>query len=174
MLGAIQNTADDKVSLLLGGLYDNFVRMDEANIQTSIHVEKDIPVNFDLNVTGPTTVELTEPVRIEGAVVTVSTGTMSIINAPATIILPQGQRLPITIMGLTVPVKQSVRAVLDVPVDIPLDQTELHQPFVGLQQVVRPWYCLIEPNAAFNGSPICPQAKNSGLPTPTPVGTVIP
>src|SRR5215210_9222570 len=43
MLGAIQNTANDKVSLLLGGLYDNFVRMDEANIQTSIHVEKDIP-----------------------------------------------------------------------------------------------------------------------------------
>src|SRR5689334_16498503 len=30
MLGVIQNTADDKVSGLLGGLYTNFVKMDQA------------------------------------------------------------------------------------------------------------------------------------------------
>lgn len=174
MLGDIQGTADDKVSRLLGGLYDNFVRMDEANIQTMIHVEEDIPVDFDLNVTGPTTVRLTQPVRIEGAVVTVSTGTMSISNAPATILLPKDLDLPVDILGLTVPVHQKVRAVLNVPVDIPLNQTELHEPFVGLQQVVKPWYCLIEPNALFNGLQVCPQMTNPLLPTPTPVGTVIP
>src|SRR5690349_14819672 len=52
MLGVIQVTANDKISGLLGGLYTNFVKMDQASIQTSIHVEKDIPVNFTLNVSG--------------------------------------------------------------------------------------------------------------------------
>jgi hypothetical protein len=44
---------------------------------------------------------------------------------------------------------------LDVPVNIPLRETQLHEPFVGLQQVVEPWSCLLEPNATFNGSQVC-------------------
>ena len=174
MLGAIQNTADDKVSGLLGGLYNNFVKMDQANIQTSIHVEKEIPVEFNLNVSGPTNVRLSQPVTINGALVTVQTGGLNIVNARATIVLPQDTLLPINIESLNVPVNQKVLAVLDVPVDIALDQTELHEPFVGLQQVVKPWYCLIEPNAVFNNSPVCPQLINPVIPTPTPAGTVIP
>lgn len=174
MLGAIQGTANDKVSGLLGGLYTNFVKMDQANIQTSIHVEKEIPVQFSLNVSGPTTVTLTQPVSISGALVTVQTGGLNIVNARANIVLPQDTALPIFIQNLVVPVDQKVLAVLDVPVDIPLDQTELHEPFVGLQQVVKPWYCLIEPNALLEGVQVCPQMTNPILPTPTPVGTVIP
>jgi hypothetical protein len=174
MLGAIQNTADDKVSGLLGGLYSNFVRMDQAHIKTTIDVVDNIPVNFDLNVSGPTVVRLTQPVRIEGASVTVSTGTMSIINAPATIILPVGQELPVEILGLGVPVRQTVPVTLKVPVDIPLERTDLHEPFLGLQQVVRPWYCLVEPNATFKDTPVCSQMTNPFFPTPTPAGTVIP
>jgi hypothetical protein len=174
MLGAIQGTADDKVSGLLGGLYTNFVKMDQANIRTNIHVEKEIPVQFSLNVSGPTTVTLTQPVSISGAMVTVQTGGLNIVNARANIVLPQDTQLPIFIQNLVVPVDQKVLAVLDVPVDIPLEQTELHEPFVGLQQVVKPWYCLIEPNALLEGVQICPQMTNPLLPTPTPVGTVIP
>jgi hypothetical protein len=174
MLGAIQTTADDKVSGLLGGLYNNFVRMDEANIRTNIHVEKEIPVEFNLNVSGPTNVRLSQSVTISGALVTVQTGGLNIVNARATIVLPQDTLLPINIESLNVPVNQKVLAVIDVPVDIPLDQTELHEPFVGLQQVVRPWYCLIEPNALFNDLQVCPQVANPIFPTPTPVGTVIP
>src|SRR5215216_2563544 len=174
MLGAIQGTANDKVSGLLGGLYTNFVKMDQANIRTSIHVEKDIPVQFSLNVSGPTNVTLSQPVTISGAAVSVQTGGLNIRDANATIVLPAGVILPINIENLVVPVDQKVPAVLDVPVDIPLAQTELHEPFVGLQQVVKPWYCLIEPTATFNDSPICSQVTNSLLPTPTPVGTVIP
>jgi hypothetical protein len=63
--------------------------------------------------------------------------------------------LPINIESLAVPVNQSVLAVLDVPVNIPLNQTQLHEPFVGLQKVVEPWYCLVEPNATFNGLQVC-------------------
>jgi len=156
MLGAIQLTADDQVSGLLGGLYGNFVKMDEANIRTNIHVEKEIPVQFTLNVSGPTNVTLSQDVTINGALVTVGTGGLNIVNARATIVLPKDTLLPINIQNLAVPVDQRVLAVLDVPVDIPLDQTELHDPFVGLQQVVKPWYCIVEPNAVINNVQVCP------------------
>ncbi|HZM24033.1 MAG TPA: hypothetical protein VFC02_19960 [Anaerolineales bacterium] len=157
MLGTIQLTANDQIAGLLGGLYNNFVKMDQANIRTNIHVEKEIPVEFTLNVSGPTNVTLTNDVTIDGALVTVQTGGLNIVNARARIILPSGTLLPINIENLVVPVNQKVLAALDVPVDIPLDQTELHEPFTGLQQVVRPWYCLIEPNALLNNAQVCSQ-----------------
>jgi hypothetical protein len=136
-------------------------------------------VQFSLNVSGPTNVRLSQPVTINSALVTVQTGGLNIVNARATIVLPQDTLLPINIENLVVPVDQKVLAVLDVPVDIPLDQTELHEPFVGLQRVVLPWYCLIEPDATFNGVPICfaPAEPAPTSPTPfppTPVTTVIP
>lgn len=151
----IPTMATDKLSGVLGGLYTNFVKMDEANIRTNIHVEKDIPVQFTLNVSGPTNVTLSQAVTIHGALVTVNTGGLNIVNARATIVLPQGTLLPINIENLVVPVDQKVPAVLDVPVDIPLNQTELHEPFVGLQKVVEPWYCFIQPNAVMNGAQVC-------------------
>jgi hypothetical protein len=151
----IQGVASNQVSGLLGGLYTNFVKMDQASIKTSIHVEKQIPVQFTLNVSGPTNVSLSQDVRINGALVTVNTGGLNIVNARATIVLPQGTVLPINIENLVVPVDQQVPAVLDVPVNIPLNQTELHDPFVGLQKVVEPWYCLVQPNATVNNVRVC-------------------
>ena len=155
LLGAIQLTAGDQISGLLGGLYTNFVKMDQANITTNIHVEKEIPVQFILNVSGPTNVMLSQDVTINGALVTVQTGGLNIVNARATIVLPQNTVLPINIENLVVPVDQKVLAVLDVPVDIPLDQTELHEPFTGLQQVVKHWFCLVQPNAIMNNVQVC-------------------
>lgn len=181
-LPELQVFATDTASGLLGGLYHNFVKMDQANIRTNIHIEEQIPVKFTLNVSGETRVTLTQPVTIRGASVSVSTGGLNIRDANATIILPAGVELPIFIDNLVVPVDQQVPAVLDVPVDIPLDQTELHEPFVGLQKVVEPWYCLIEPDATVNGLQVCARNPNpSAAPVPveptfepTPVGTVIP
>jgi hypothetical protein len=106
---------------------------------------------------------LSQDVTISGALVTVQTGGLNITNARATIVLPQNTVLPINIENLVVPVDQKVLAVLDVPVDIPLDQTELHEPFTGLQQVVRPWYCLIEPNAIMNNRQVCSPPINPTL-----------
>lgn len=130
---------------LLGGLYTNFVKMDQAHIRTVIPVSKEIPVQFTLNVSGATNVTLSEDVVITGALVTVNTGGLNINRARADIILPQGTVLPIFIQNLVVPVDQKVLAELDVAVDIPLNQTELHEPFVGLRQVVEPFYCLLNP-----------------------------
>jgi len=158
MLGGPKATfslAQDEASGLLGGLYNNFVKMDQASIKTTIHVEKEIPVQFSLNVSGPTDVTLTRDVAISGALVTVNTGGLNINNARANIVLPAGTVLPVTIQNLVVPVDQKVLAVLDVPVDIPLNQTELHEPFVGLQKVVEPFYCMIEPLTIVNGIYVC-------------------
>jgi hypothetical protein len=158
--GSVGNVATDQANQLLGGLYTNFVLMDQAHIRTNIHVEKQIPVKFDLNVSAPADVTLREDAVIDGALVTVATGGLNIVNARAKIVLPAGTPLKINIAGLIVPVDQQVLAVLDVPVDIPLNQTELHQPFAGLQKVVEPWYCLSQPNATVSGIRVCDTVAN--------------
>jgi hypothetical protein len=49
-----------------------------------------------------------------------------------------------------------VPVVLNVDVDIPLEQTQLHEPFTGLQDVVKPFYCMINPDALkLNGQSVC-------------------
>ena len=131
---------------LLKGLYDNFEKMDQAHIVTNIVVEDEIPVQFDLSIRQETIVVLSEPVTINGARVTVSTGGLNISNAPATVVLPAGTNLPI-ILNLTVPVDKMVPVKLNVPVDIALNKTDLHEPFTGLQTVVEPLYCLVKPDA---------------------------
>lgn len=130
---------------LLGGLYHNFVRMDEAHIRANIPVQDNIPIDFVLNIEQDTSVVLTEDTRIVGARVNLSTGGLNIVNAPASIILPAGTTLPVR-LSMGVPVKTGVPVALNVSVDIPLSQTELHEPFVGLQNVVGPYYQLIQPD----------------------------
>ncbi len=129
---------------LVGGLYANFVKMDEASIKTTITVNDQIPINFNLPISQDTTVILREPTGINGARVTLNTGGLSINNAPADIVLPAGTILPIH-LELVVPVQQTIPITLTVPVDIPLDQTELHEPFTGLQQVISPLFWLLKP-----------------------------
>lgn len=170
---ATLSLAQDQATGLLGGLYQNFVKMDAAHIKTNIHVAKDIPVQFTLNVSGPTRVTLSEDVLIEGALVTVQTGGLNIVNARARIVLPVGTALPIYIENLAVPVDQKVLAELDVPVDIPLNQTELHDPFVGLQKVVEPYYCLLKPDTVVNGVNVCATAAKIFSIEP-PAETVVP
>jgi len=178
LLGGTKATlafAQGQANGLLGGLYNNFVKMDAASIKTTIHVEKDIPVQFTLNVSGATDVTLSRDVVINGALVTVNTGGLNINNARANIVLPAGTILPIFIQSLDVPVDKTVPAILDVNVDIPLNKTELHEPFVGLQKVVEPYFCLLQPNTIINGVNVCATAAPI-LPfaIATPQGTVIP
>jgi hypothetical protein len=140
---------------LLGGLHENFEKMDRARIQTNVEVNTTIPVRFDLQLNQQTDVILSQDVTITNALVTVNTGGLNISRANTTIVLPQGTRLPI-LLNLTVPVDTTVPVILNVPVDIPLAETELHEPFTGLQDVIRPFYCMINPNALnLDGERIC-------------------
>jgi holo-[acyl-carrier protein] synthase len=151
---------------LLGGLRENFEKMDAAVIETTVVVEDNIVVNdtilvddtipvvFDLPLNKKTTVKLSEDTFIQGATVNLTSGGLTLQNADADIILPRGTELPIR-LSLTVPVSQtlpvqlvvpinlSVPVSLSVPVEIPLAETQLHEPFVGLQGVVAPYNDLL-------------------------------
>ena len=134
---------------LINGLYDNFVLMDKAHIKTTItvsdtiQVKDTIPVVFDLPLAQETVVTLTEDTPIKGATIYLNGQPV-----PLDLNLPPGTKLSIQ-LDLTVPVNQTVPVVLNVPVnlqvpvDIALDKTELHQPFVGLQQVLSPFRKLL-------------------------------
>lgn len=141
---------------LLGGLYTNFELMDRAHITTTIPVQSTIPVKFDLPLNQQTNVVLSQDVTVDNVLVTVQTGGLNITRARSTIVLPQGTNLPV-FLNLTVPVDTTVPVTLSVPVDIALQNTELHKPFSGLQDVVRPFYCLTNKSAVnLDGVPICP------------------
>ncbi len=127
---------------LVGGLQENFRLMDEAVIQQTIPVDDTIPVQFDLPVQTNTRVVLTEPTLIRGAQVNIAAGVLNI-NAPADIILPAGTSLPIA-LDINVPVDTTIPVQLSVDVSIPLNQTGLHAPFVGLQNVVAPYDGLLD------------------------------
>jgi hypothetical protein len=140
---------------LMGGLYTNFEKMDRAHITRTIPVETTIPVKFDLLLNQQTNVILSQDVTINNALVTVNTGGLNITSALTTIVLPQGTNLPI-VLNLTVPVDTTVPVKLNVDVDIPLNETQLHDPFKGLGDVVQPYYCMINPTALnMDGQPVC-------------------
>ena len=148
---------EDTPRNLLKGLYDNFERMEHASIETEIKVNGSIPVEFPLTINQETTVVLNEAVTIDGARVALTTGGLNIINAPATVTLPEGTNLPI-ILDMEVQVDQQVPIQdLPVPVNIPLKETALNEPFTGLQDVIRPLYCLVDKDAKsiIDESAIC-------------------
>jgi len=145
MLNQLSTIKEILTNEVVGGLYYNFLLMDQATIQTTVEVHDSIPVQFDLPLKKNTVVVLTEDTPITGATVTMNTGGLNIRSAPTNIILPEGTELPVR-LNFTVPVDTEVPVTLTVPVNIPLAETELHRPFVGLQEVVAPlFWMLLEP-----------------------------
>jgi hypothetical protein len=66
---------------------------------------------------------------------------------------------------MAVPVQATVPVTLQVPVNIPLARTELHQPITGLQDTVRAYYCTFDKNAQYpQGIYIC---EDHDVPTST-------
>ncbi len=150
-LFALKSLVEDQ---LIGGLYENFILMDESNIQTTIPVSAQVPAKFNLPLDAETVVVLREDTYIPGATVTLNTGGLNITNAPTNILLPAGTKLPIQ-LSLEVPVDQKIPVDLNVNVDIPLDQTDLHIPFTGLQNVVSPYYDLLGQTPDSWGEILC-------------------
>jgi hypothetical protein len=143
----IKRLVQDQV---IGGLYENFVKMDEAHIATTITVSdtiqvKDaIPVVFDLPLKQNTAVVLTQDTPIRRATIYLNNTPV-----PLDLVLRQGTRLYIALdmvvpVSQMVPIELTVPVSLQVPVDIALSQTELHEPFTGLQGVLRPYKNLLD------------------------------
>lgn len=147
---------------LIGGLYYNFVLMDRAHITTTVQVNDtikvvdSIPVVFDLQLEQDTEVILTRDTPIKNATIILN-------NQPVPLDLTLRAGTPLHInLDLTVPVSQTVPVIIDVPValeipvDIPLAETKLHEPFIGLQEVLGPYYWrLHESNDSWSDYPFC-------------------
>lgn len=155
MLGTLQTTANDRFSGVLGGLYNNFVKMDNATIRAQVPVNATIPLKITVPVEATTQITLAQDVVIQNAHVVINTGGVDI-DANATVTLPANTPLSVN-LDFPLQVIDSIPVSLMVDVNIPLRNTELSQPFQGLQAVVKPYYCLVEPNAIspIDNSPIC-------------------
>jgi hypothetical protein len=156
-LGTVGVTVTGITDQLLGGLYNNFVRMDNATIRTQIPVNADIPLNITVPVKATTQITLAEAAVIRNAQVIINTGSLDI-NANATVTLPANTPLVVN-LDFPLQVTDTIPISLLVDVNIPLMDTELSAPFNGLQDVVRPYYCLIKPKATsiIDNSFVCSQ-----------------
>lgn len=153
-LQSLTGTASNIGASVLGGMYSNFEKMDRATIKTVIPVDAQIPLDITVPVQTTTQITLAESVNIPNAQVVINTGGLNI-NSNARVTLPAGTPLTVN-LNFELPVQATIPVHLEVPVNIPMAETELHEPFVGLQEVVRPWYCMVEPNAfSLNGQAIC-------------------
>jgi hypothetical protein len=140
---------------LVGGLYTNFEKMDRASIVTNIPVDAQIPLSINVPVQKTTEITLVQDAVISGARVRINTSSLDI-DAPANVTLPAGTRLTVG-LNFDLQVQDTIPIHVDVPVNIPLEKTDLHVPFTGLQDVIRPLYCLVKSDALnLSGAPVCP------------------
>lgn len=138
---AVGVTATGLSEHLLAGLYTNFVKMDNASIKAQIPVNANIPLNITVPVRTTTQITLAEAAVIRNAHVIINTGSLDI-DANATVTLPANTPLTVN-LDFPLQVTDTIPVSLPVDVNIPLNQTELHEPFVGLRQVVEPFYCML-------------------------------
>jgi hypothetical protein len=148
--------AQNQANGLLGGLHNNFVKMDAASIKAQIPVSANIPLNITVPVKTTTQITLAEAAVIRNAQVIINTGSLDI-NASATVTLPANTPLTVN-LDFPLQVTDTIPVSLPVDVNIPLNQTELHDPFVGLQKVVEPYYCMLQQSVIVNGIDVCANA----------------
>lgn len=143
---------------LVGGLYGSFVQMDSSHIVTTIEVNDTLPVQFDLPLKQQTEVVISRDTLITGASVSIQGGVLIITDAPTTILLRQGTPLPIQ-LDLIVPVSQTIPVRLLVPVNIALDQTDLHTPFSRLRNLFYPYSNALDKLPSSWGAFFCQNAE---------------
>lgn len=135
---------NDVAKPIVGGLNDSFVDMNEATIQRTIPVSDTIPVVLTVPLQTGTDVEVTEAVPLEGipAQFLLPDGG-GVINGTVSLNLPQGLVLPVA-LDLQVPISETLPVQMDVEAVIPLDETELGEPFGRLQGIFSPLNDLLE------------------------------
>ena len=122
---------------MVSGMNQSFADINDAHIVRTIQVEDTIPINFELPVSADTEVVLTEavPMAVNTSFVLPAGG--GTINGTVFFELPTGTVLPVQ-LDMVVPVNQTIPVELTVDVDIPIEETELNDPFGDLQSIFRP------------------------------------
>lgn len=153
-LTATRPNRGDANTELFSSLYVNVERLDQAHIQTIVPVDTEVPIDVVLSYQKTTNVILTKDTPIN-AQVRINTGTINI-DAPASIVLSKGTVLPVD-LDLKIPFQTNIKFHLDLPVDISVAATDLHEPLLAIQNVLKPYYCSTSPDATTSsGDPLCP------------------
>jgi hypothetical protein len=119
----------------VNGLVDD---LDNAVITRTIHISETIPVQFGLALDKNLTVQLTDAVTLNRpANFTLPAGGGQI-NGTVRLVLPRGQKLPVH-MRMTVPVDKQLPVEMDVPVTIPLKETDLGPVTGKLKALLTPY-----------------------------------
>jgi hypothetical protein len=139
MLQALRSDVACPLIADVNGLVDD---LDNAVITRTIHISETIPVEFALNLDKNLDVQLTQGVQINRpATFTLPAGGGQI-NGSVYLVLPKGQTLPIH-MQMTVPVDRQLPVEMDVPVYIPLKETELGPVTGKLKELLTPYMDLL-------------------------------
>ncbi len=128
---------NDVAEPLVGGLNDSFVQMGQAKIARTIEVNDVIPIAFTLPLSTETVVTTTAAVPLQVPAEFILPDGGGTIRGIVAIELPANLPLPVQ-LALEVPVDQQIPVALSVDVNIPLQETELGQPFDQLQQLFAP------------------------------------
>jgi hypothetical protein len=137
---------------LVTELSNNLALMDKAHIVTTVPVETtvqlqdNLPVVFDLPINQNIQLSLTEDTHISGATIYLNnTPVLTDLTLPAG--TPIQSSIDLTIpVSQTIPVDLTVPVSLLVPIDLAIDQTDLHQSIVGLQGAIEPYKVLLGSN----------------------------
>jgi hypothetical protein len=122
---------------MVSGMNQSFTELNEAHIVRTIQIEDTIPINFDIPVSTATEVTIIEPVPMAVPTNFVLPGSGGTINGTVFFDIPAGTVLPVQ-LDVMVPVRESVPVELSVEVDIPIEETELDDPFGDLQSIFGP------------------------------------
>jgi hypothetical protein len=117
--------------------------LDNAVITQTIHISQTIPVSFVLELDKNVNTQLTRNVRLQRPTTFTLPAGGGQINGSVTMVLPQGQKLPVH-MTMDVPVSESLPVNMDVPVAIPLRETDLGPITSKLKELLMPYMYLLD------------------------------
>jgi hypothetical protein len=117
--------------------------LNNATITRTIHISQTIPVQFSLYLDKNLNVRLTQGVQINRPTSFRFPAGGGQINGTVSLVLPRGQTLPIH-MQMNVPVDQQLPVAMNVPVSIPLKETELGPVTGKLKDLLLPYMDLLD------------------------------
>jgi hypothetical protein len=112
-------------------------RLGNTHIQTTVVVEDEIPVIFDLPLNQPVNVTTMAPVPIKTAAYFTLPGGGGYIRGTVSLNLPANTVLPVQ-LDTTVPVDQMIPVRMEIPVDINLGDTDLKTSVDNFEALLKP------------------------------------
>ena len=142
-------------SAALPGVYRSLELLDTSHIRTTVPLQTSLTLDASVPIKTATRITLAQDLLVRDAHVTISGSGLSIDSAAA-ITLPAGTELDVN-LDLQMPLQSALPISAQVPVDISIRDTELHDGIRGVLEALRPLVCASAPAAtSTDGTRICP------------------